>query len=261
MDLLPITAIVVTYNEDEHLDECLNGISFCRQVVVADLGSKDRSIEISKKHGADVVHHERLPVVEKVRESVVDKAENDWVLFIDPDEIFPQSYARKIKPIIEDKSVGRVFFPWKFYFQGEPLDGTQWGGQKKKGILVHTDRCSIDGEVHQGITLKEEYEAVQIPWDAPSEHIRHYWMDNWSQLFEKHRRYVQQEGEVRFKNGERFSWLRVVHDPLQALVQSLIREEGWRDGATGIFLSFFHAWYVGACLFSLRRYQNSHSSP
>ncbi|MCS3937065.1 glycosyltransferase involved in cell wall biosynthesis [Salinibacter ruber] len=256
------TAIVVTYNEDRRLRACLENLSFVDQLLVVDLGSEDRSVEIAEDCGASVLHYDRLPVVEQVRVRVVEKARRDWVFFVDPDEVFHPALAEHAITIIKNtEDVGRIFFPWKFYFRGRPLRGTRWGGKKHKGILIHKDRCKLSADVHRGIELKDEYRAAHISWEHPAHHIRHYWIDSYSKLFSKHLRYIRQEGESRFNSGRRFSWSSWVRETGRAFKRCLIDQQGWRDGATGVFLSLFNAWYESMSLLSLRRYQKSVSTP
>lgn len=256
-----ITTIVVTYNEDKRLDECLSSLSFSEELLVVDLGSEDCSVEIANSHDATIIHHDRLPVVEQVRARVIDRAHNDWILFVDPDEVFCPSLIDDADSLINaNANVGRVFFPWQFYFRSQPLTGTRWGGEKHKGILVHRDRCHLTGDVHRGIELREGYCAETITWDRASGHIRHYWMDSYRELIEKHCRYIQEEGEARCRHGEKFSWSRFSYETVASLKRSFIDHRGWREGMRGVFLSVFWAWYKGASLLSLRRHQMSSAS-
>ena len=71
------TSIVVTYNEANRLRECLKSLSFCDQMLVVDLGSGDNSVEIAQEYGAEVLHHEWVPLVEKVWPIVVPLARID----------------------------------------------------------------------------------------------------------------------------------------------------------------------------------------
>jgi len=258
---ISVSAIVVTYNEDERLEACLESVACCDELIVADLRSQDRSVEIAKAHDACLIHHERLPVVEQVRASVIDEAEHNWVLFLDPDEVLcPDLLSRADRQIEEGTDVGRVFLPWKFYFRGRPLEGTQWGGQKHKGVLIHRERCRLHGDVHRGIELKEGCKSVRLSWSDPECCIRHYWIDSFGQLFEKHRRYLREEGEAKFNQGHRFTLKKLLLGPLRSFKRSFLDLQGWRDGWTGLFLSLFHAWYVWKSLLSLRRYQKTHAS-
>lgn len=47
-----LSAVVVAYNEAHYLSECLRRLTFCDEILVIDLGSQDRSIEIAKGQGA-----------------------------------------------------------------------------------------------------------------------------------------------------------------------------------------------------------------
>ncbi|MCS3685477.1 glycosyltransferase [Salinibacter ruber] len=257
-NILPITAIVVTYNEDEHLRECLNALSFCEQTIVADLGSEDRSVEIAEDVGATVIHHEHEPIAARVRSSVVERAQTEWVLFMDPDEVCHPALAEKATRIIRNsgRPIGKLFFPWKFYAWGTPLLGTRWGGKTHKGVLVHTARTRITDDYLRCKKLLSGYESVHVPWGNPDHCIHHYWFDSFGELLEKHLRYVEEEGEQRYKAGARFKgWGHWLWRILWQFKHCYIDERGWRDGIVGLFLSLFWAWFQGASGLSLRRYQ------
>ena len=53
-----LTAIVLTKNEEKNLPDCLQSLrGFASRVVVVDSGSADRTVEIARAHGADVLVH------------------------------------------------------------------------------------------------------------------------------------------------------------------------------------------------------------
>ena len=56
---LDMTAIVLTYNEEIDLPDCLESLKDLDcQVIVIDSGSDDGTVEIAKRAGAQVVRHE-----------------------------------------------------------------------------------------------------------------------------------------------------------------------------------------------------------
>jgi len=252
------TGIVVVCNEDEWLRECLKSLHFCEELIVVDLESEDQSAEIASRCGAHVLEHERVPTAGAARKYGAEHAENDWIVFLDPDEVFPSSlYPDMCRLVNQNPNLGRIFIPWRFHFRGEPLEGTTWGGKNHKGHVVNRKRCFIGPPehkyAHQEVSLKNGYDSGYLSWEL-GEYIEHYWMESYSSLIEKHLRYVENEGLVRYERGERFpgwmDWLRTV---VNAFRQSFFQQKGWREGARGLFLSLFWAWYQGASLFSLRR--------
>ena len=118
---LPISAVVVTYNEERYLKKCLESISFCQEIIVIDLGSKDESINISNKYATKVIHHERVEVVEMVHAKIKEYVSNK-VLIIDPDEMIDISLSKQIINIFEsavlnNPKIGSITVPWWFYFK------------------------------------------------------------------------------------------------------------------------------------------------
>jgi len=225
-------------------------------LIVIDLGSTDASVEIAKQYGAEIIHHERVPIVEQIWDEAVSYARNDWIVLADPDEVFPANVADQLQALIDkDPKLGLINIPLQYYFKNRPLCYTVWGMKRARRSLLHKKRNRFSPNVHRGIQLLEGYNRVELPW-KPDCIIKHYWIDSFYQLFEKHWRYIKREGESRYHVGERFSWRRWTRDTIVALRLNLFDYDGIRGGFLGIFLSGFYSWYVAMSLLSLRRYQN-----
>jgi len=252
---MPFTAFVVTFNERRHLRECLNSLIGCNQLVVIDLGSSDGSLDIALESGAEVIYHRRAPIVEQVRKETVAYARNDWVIFLDPDEIFPAAAIPDLlSTIAATPSLGMIKLPWQFYFKGKPLHCTIWGRDNVKSAVVHKERVSFLGAVHRGLSILPGYSVFEYPREYRY-FIRHYWVDSYKDLFEKHLRYLKEEGRARLFQGERFSFHKLIREPLSALKYNLFNYQGLRGGVLGVFLSFFYASYIFLSLCSLWKYQ------
>ena len=103
---IKFSGVVITFNEAQHLRQCLQGLTFCEELVVVDLGSNDDSLTIADQMGARVVHHERVPVIEKVRAFAVAQAGYDWVVFVDPDFVLPTRIIDRARDaILKDDTV------------------------------------------------------------------------------------------------------------------------------------------------------------
>lgn len=255
-----ITGLVVTYNEERRLHACLNCLAFCEQLIVVDLGSTDQSVSIAREHGAEVISHRRVPFAEELWPEVVPLARNDWIIRIDPDEVYPPLLVEDlVNAIVDDERAGMIIVPYQYYFGEVPLHTTHWGGTKYYGWIVHRGRVVLKPLVHTRPECKPGYVQVRIERKAGNV-VQHYWVDGWSQLIEKHTRYIRLEGESRYATGARFSWRTWVRGTLGALKRSLVDDRGLFGGLLGIALSFFYAWYVSMSLLSLRRYQRRKKS-
>ncbi len=251
-----ISAVVVVCNEERWLPRCLASLVFCDEIVVVDLESRDASARIASQFGAKVIRHARVPVVEQVRQFALAQIKNDWVLLLDPDEAIPPGLAAQLQEAARrNPMAAAVEAPWRFFFKGQPLDHSVWGGKDKwKRILIRRGIVRLHPYVHRGMEVPGQEAVIRI---TPTEEnfIRHDWMDSYRQLFQKHWRYIAQEGEARYETGERFSWGAMALETARGIKSNLLHHRGLWGGAQGIFLSFFYGWYVAMSWLSLRRYE------
>lgn len=256
-DEIKFSAIVVTCNEERYLRRSLESLSFCDEVIVVDLGSTDSSVAIAKELGAKVLTHPRVPVVEKVREFGARQARNDWVLFQDPDEEMTAALAQDLRETIrKNPDAALIRVPWKFFFKRKELKCSVWGAQNSKAFLINKNRVRIVPLVHRVYEIADGFKDITIPGKGDN-CLNHFWMDSYGQLFEKHLRYIKQEGESRYNSGERFSWLALVNNTRHAITHNLFLYKGILGGPRGIFLSFFYGWYIVMSWLSLRKYERN----
>jgi len=254
---IPLTAIVVTYNEASRLRECLISLSNCTQLIVIDLDSADESVQIARQCGAEVYRHDWVPFVELVFHYALSFARNNWILRLDPDEVFPPELITDLLPVIvESQPAAMVGLPHQYFFLGKPLRTTIWGGKRIIPRIFHKDRVEISPYVHRAFRCKAGYPQISIEPEGDFA-IRHYWADSFHQLFEKHNRYLRHEGESRYGTGQRFSWHKMIQNTLWSLGANLIYFRGLIGGSHGVFLSFYHSWYVLMGWLSLRDYENN----
>jgi len=253
---MKFSGIVATYNDGRRLADCLQSLQFCDDLIVIDLGSTDDSVNIAKAYGVRVLFRSRVPTADYIREYAVSVAKYDWVVFLDPDEVFPVEAAAKIKEVINQNSnLGMIELPWHFYFFGHPITYTIWGKPNKtKQVVFHRKHVKFNKEVHHGSQLLEGFKKVALA-EENNNFIKHYWVDSFLELFEKHWRYIRLEGQARYKDGERFSFLGSVKQIKRALYMNLFEYKGMSGGWKGIFLSLFYSWYISMSLFSLLLYQ------
>lgn len=244
---LPISALVVTFNEEHLISKCLNSIDFCEEILVVDLGSNDRSVELAKSFGGVIFEHERLPSSEYLRPIYVPKLMNDWVLIIDPDEYLTQNLKEDILQLFRkiefNNEISNIVVPWVFYFGKKQLKGTPWGGKNRKTLIVNRNNFSFVPQIHNGQRKSPDSLEIVIGDLSKNSFLHHSWMINRRQFLEKHSRYLKAEGFTRYENDQNPRFIDLIIAPFKEFLWAFFIKKGYLDGALGIYLCFFWAKY------------------
>lgn len=255
---LPISAVVVTFNEERYLKKCLESISFCQEIIVFDLGSTDESINISNKYATKVIHHDRVPFVEIIHANLKNLTEFDWLLLIDPDEVLDNNLQLNILNNFhlhqDNQELGIIRVNWVFYLKERKLNGTTWGGISTRPLIYHQKRVSFLPLVHFGKRLKDNSTEIVLT-SNDKEVIHHYWMSSYSQLIKKHLRYLKHEGKAQYNLGKRTSRKHIVKNIYLSFIFSFWSKKGFKDGFRGFLLSIFWCFYSTIREIKILQYQ------
>jgi glycosyltransferase involved in cell wall biosynthesis len=249
---ISLTAFVSSRNEAQLLPRCLDSISFCDEIIVIDIESDDDTAAVATAHGARVIRHSWVPIAEQARLELVGEARHEWLLFLDPDEVFPPALADQLAELVPSlpEDVAIVDCPWQFYFRDKRLRGTMWGGTTRKRTLARRGAAELRPTVHSGTGLMPGYRIESVPFTGDNA-IAHYWATGYRSLIEKHWRYLKLEGRDRRSHGVVTGYKDIVRTPLPAFWESFVQRHGYRDGVVGLLLSALWATYSTGAKISL----------
>src|SRR5688572_27812596 len=99
--VIPGIAVVInTLNEESNIGNCIDSVlELADEIVVCDMHSEDRTLEIARQKGARVVLHPRTGFVEPARRFAISQARHEWVLVLDADERMTDMLAARLKEI------------------------------------------------------------------------------------------------------------------------------------------------------------------
>lgn len=255
-DRVPVSAAVIVRNEAHLLEDCLAGLAWCDEIIVLDMQSRDRSAELARALGATVYPIEPYPIAEPARVEAAQLARNDWVLLIDPDEHMPPALGHDIQQAIRTHpNLGALRLPWRFYFKGQLLTGTVWGGAgKNKWCLVHRRRVQLLPQCNRFGRVLPGFQELAIEGREDNT-IRHYWSNSYWNLLYKHLfRYARLEAQKLYQDGQRFRWSWAIRTPWREFMRSFRHMDGWRLGPRGWILSAIYAAYTFAYAWTLGLY-------
>lgn len=92
-----ISQCMIVKNEEKDIERALAwGKGIVAEQIVVDTGSTDRTVEIAKQMGAKVYHFQWIDDFAAAKNFAIEKANYEWIVFLDADEYFLPDDARKL---------------------------------------------------------------------------------------------------------------------------------------------------------------------
>lgn len=148
-----ITAIVLTKNEEERIEACLESIKWVDEIIVVDSNSSDKTIEIAKKFGAKTFQREFDNYVNQ-KEWAMSKVTGDWALYIDADERVLEPLKQEIADFISKDNISAYAISRRNIILGsEQKYGSFWPDWVIR-LVKKDDFIKWVGEVHEHMEFK-----------------------------------------------------------------------------------------------------------
>lgn len=112
---LPITVVILCFNEELHLDRCLSRIApHVERIVIIDSFSTDRSVEIAKARGAEVLQHPWKNYSDQFQWGLDNaKPTTAWVMRMDCDEYLEPGALDELRSRLADAPASLSGFEFK----------------------------------------------------------------------------------------------------------------------------------------------------
>ena len=264
---LPITAIVLTYNEERNLKDCLDSINdFVDDIIIVDSISNDKTEEISKNYTSKFYQNKFINQAKQFIWATNNcNIKNEWILRIDADERWTKEGFEELKTIIENDKADGVYVKMKIFFMGRFIKhGAFYPNyflrvyKKSKGTME--DRWMDEHIKVDGVVVHSNIDVIESNYDR---------QENISLWTNKHNGYSTREA-VEFliakhnthkidtvanfwgNKTERKRWLKenlyfkvpLFLRPLMYFVYRYIFKLGFLDGKEGFIFHTLHAfWY------------------
>lgn len=120
-----LTALVIAKNEEKMIETCLKSLAWVDELIVFDNGSTDQTVKIAKNF-TDKVEVFEGDDFSAIRNQAVEKASNDWILFVDADERVLKPLELEIKECILSPEFSSYAIPRKNIIFGREVNYGQF---------------------------------------------------------------------------------------------------------------------------------------
>ena len=108
--MIEISAVIITFNEEEYIGECLESLkNTANEVVVVDSFSTDRTREICKRYRCNFIQHSFQGYREQ-KNWAMQQAKSDYILSLDGDELLSKTLKTSILQVKANWQSDAYFF-------------------------------------------------------------------------------------------------------------------------------------------------------
>ena len=170
----PLTVVIPTLNEASQIAECVRGLSWAREVIVVDAGSRDGTAEAATAAGARVVNGV-APGIAAQRNAGIQAASNEWVFALDADERIGPDLAAELAEIVVAPRHEAYRVKRRNFFHGHLLRRGHWGRDWVVRLFRRGRRFG-GKTAHPGLEIPErEQGALTHELDhTPYKDLRHH---------------------------------------------------------------------------------------
>ena len=231
----PLTAVILTYNEEKHLPDCLTSLAWAPEVVVFDSFSTDRTLDIARAAGARVMQR-KFDHYAGQRNAALESVQSEWVLFVDADERSTPALAHAIQEVLTGPQAG-WWLPRHNYIFGKLTQHAGWYPDYQLRLLRRAQAHYDPGHpVHEIVKLEGEAGYLSTP-------LVHLNYETVTEFMAKQKDYAAYDAQGLAAAGIRAKTHHLVLQPVRHFYWRWIQLAGWRGGWHGLRLSLLMSYF------------------
>ncbi len=239
-----ISVVINTLNEEANLAQCLDTVKgLADEIVIVDMHSEDKTIEIAKRYNAKVYFHKRLGYADPARNFAFSKATSHWILMLDADERIPKELAHELKRVasVKNSDIKVLYIPRKNLWFNRWIEHSLWWPDYHPRFFVKGS-LSWPKEVH-GHPLVDQKKSKYLPQEHELA-ILHHSIDSISRYISTLNRYTSLEVERMSALEVPFKRRHLILAPWREFRLRFFGEgKGYKDGFDGLAISLMQAFY------------------
>ena len=236
--VIPLSVIILAKNEERLVGRCINSVCWADEVLVIDSLSSDRTADIARSHGARVYEQEWLGWP-KQRNKAASIAKNDWVFFVEADEIVTPELTANLRRMLDRglEPKDGLYLDRRNDFLGALLPNGARHSMQRTFIRVYNRRHSRFDEtmrVHEQVRLQGTARRLEGS-------LLHCRGSSMHELVDVFNRYATVEAQELYDRGVRANWCNVIVLPAIKFVWFYLVKREYRLGMRGLMHAMLKA--------------------
>ncbi len=233
---LPLSALIITYNEQKHIQEVLEDIDFADEIIVVDSYSTDKTVDLVDAFpNAKLIQHAFVDYSSQ-RNFAIQCAQNPWILFIDADERFTTELKDEVIETIQQTEAASAYLFYRiFMFEDTKINFSGWQTDKIFR-LFQKDKAEYVTErlVHEKLKVKGKIGKLKHK-------LIHFSYTDYESYKSKMVSYGKLKAKEEFSKGLRPNFYHFYLHPAYKFLYQFIIRLGFLDGKKGAIICYLNA--------------------
>lgn len=255
-----ISAIVITYNEENNIRRCLESIKWVDEIIIVDSYSKDNTVKITKQYTPKIFYKRFQQDFSEQRNFALSKISSisKWVLVLDADEGLSANSQLIVEQLIKTSDIDGYWIPRRNYIDENIY--FQYGffyPDFQLRLFRNKPGIRYKGVIHEELTIPKyktrEVRSVEIYHNYS--HSKYNSFLSFKHFFP----YIEIEAKYIAKTTK--SALNLIFKGLfnlsDCFFQSFIRGKGYKDGYIGFRAAILFSLYRGFTYFFALKYKTT----
>lgn len=235
-----ISLVINTKNEERNIKDCIISMKHAvDEIVVTDMHSTDRTVEIARNLGANIYTVKNYPYVEPARNYAISKATKEWVIYLDADERPGHLLLKKLRDIASKDKYEVVEIPRKNIIFGKWIKHGHWWPDYHPQMF-RKDKFIVWPKTIHSVPSFRKARIIKLPANE-SNAVIHNSISSIDEMLSKWSVYTRVEESISKHDASKFD--KAITYVNNEFVGRYINEKGYKDGTYGFFLCKFMEFY------------------
>jgi len=252
--MIQLSVVIITYNEEHNIERCLTSIKgIADEIVVVDSYSTDRTPDICRSFGAEVIQHKFEGHIEQ-KNYAVDQTAYSYVLSLDADEVLSDELRTSIASIKSNWRCDGYEMNRLTNYCGAWIRHGGWYPDRKIRLFNKQQGKWTGVNPHDHYTMN----APDANIGYLQGDILHYSYYSISGHIKQVDYFTEISAGVLFEKGRKSSMTRLLVSPIFRFIRDYVFKGGWMDGYYGFVICIISSHAVFLKYVKLRELWKQH---
>jgi len=249
---LPVSVIILTKNSQRYIKSVLDSLEKFEEVLIIDNGSSDLTLQIASEYNNVKIFKEKFTGFGPLKNKALNFSKNDWVLFIDSDEIVKNEMIDEISKISFDKKNYIYSFLRDNYYKNTLIKCCGWENDYVMRVFNKKYTKFNDKLVHESLLIPSDAKIIKL-----KKGLKHFSFNSIDELIDKMQLYSTLYAK---ENNKQISLFKPVISSIFKFIKNYFFQKGFLYGYKGLVISVSNAngvFYKYLKLYERMKYENN----